>query len=90
MKRKKKMAEGQKSVLIGQLRKTKKGTNTISLGQSNPKKPDYDYTVQIRVLNKDGKVVAKATNPWVNLMNPHPSAPEFILNDLKIFVDEIE
>lgn len=82
------MAEGQKAVAIGQLRETKKGTQVIRLGNQNPDKPDYDYTVQIRVLDKTGKVIAKATNPWVNLINPHPKAPKFILNDLKIFVDE--
>jgi hypothetical protein len=59
---------------------------TVKLGQDGSKKPEYDYTVQIRVLNNAGEVVYKASNPWINIVSPHPNAPESILNELQIVV----
>lgn len=60
----------------------------MKLGNQNPQKPEFDYTVQVRVLNSKGEVVAKATNPWVNLSDPHPKAPKNLVNDLVVWVPE--
>ena len=60
----------------------------MKLGNQNPDKPEYDYTVQIRVLNSKGEVVAKATNPWVNFNSPHPKAPSNLLNELVVWIPE--
>lgn len=76
-----------KSVKIGTIF-THDNKKKCRLGQSNPQKPEYDYTVQIRVLNSKGEIVAKATNPWVNLNTPHPQAPKNLLNDLVVWVPE--
>jgi hypothetical protein len=60
----------------------------VKLGQENSKDPKYDYTVQIRVLNADGEVVYKTSNPWIDVKTPHENAPKTILNELQIYVKE--
>jgi len=77
-----------KSVKIGKVLKTKKDSTVISLGQSGSKDPKYNYTVQLRVLNNEGKVVTTVTNPWVNIVKPHENAPKSILNELTVFPTE--
>jgi len=59
----------------------------VKLGQSGSKDPKYDYTVQLRVL-KDGEVIYKTENPWVDISTKHPKAPANILNELQIYVKD--
>lgn len=60
---------------------------TIKLGNENSNKPEYNYTVMVKVLNAKGETVAKLTNPWINLQSPHPNAPKTIINELSVFLD---
>lgn len=77
-----------KAVKIGTIFKKKDGTKTCKLGNENSTNTKYNFTVELRVKDSEGNVVAKATNPWVNLNKPHDKAPESILNELQIWVPE--
>lgn len=81
-----------KYVKIGQVLNVKGNDGTerkkVKLGQEGSKDPKYDYTVMIKVLDKDGKEVYRTTNPWVDVSNKHPKAPSNILNELQIYVKD--
>lgn len=81
-----------KYVKVGQIlnlkdKKTDELRKTIKLGQADSKDPKYDYTVDIRITDSNGKVT-KLTNPWINVGTPHPKAPEAILHELQVFIKE--
>lgn len=68
------MSEKAKTVKVGVVLQLedKKGNpyRTIALGNTKNKDPKYNRTVQIRVLDDEGNVVAKATNPFLSLYEP--------------------
>lgn len=79
------------------LKKDKKG-KSIQLGV-NSKNAKYNYTVDVRVRDSEGNVVATVTNPFLALKDPRigndgqPSKfadqiPDFILNKLVLVVDD--
>ena len=86
------MENKKKSVRVGNLLtvtgKDGEKRKSIKLGNENSPKPEYNFTVEMRVKDAQGKVVAKVTNPWINLGTPHPNAPKSILNELAVFVEE--
>lgn len=69
-------------------KKTGEPKKTLKLGQEGSNNTKYNYTVELRVKDSEGNVVAKVTNPWVNLNTPHEKAPKSILNELQITVQE--
>jgi hypothetical protein len=68
-------------------KKTNELKKTIKLGQENSKDPKYNFTVDVRVTDANGKVT-KLTNPWINLNNPHEKAPQSIVSELQVFLPE--
>jgi len=68
-------------------KKTDEMRKTIKLGQEGGNDPQYNYTVDIRITDSNGKVT-KLTNPWINLNTPHPKAPKTIINELQVFIKE--
>ena len=80
--------EKRKTVRVGQMLKSKKGTDYIVLGDNNPKtKPEYQYTVDVRITKANGeKVVLK--NPSLFLNDPRKFSknpekiPNFILSEI--------
>jgi hypothetical protein len=68
-------------------KKTDKMKKTIKLGKEGSNDPKYDFTVELRVTDGNGKVT-KFTNPWVNLSNPHENAPKTIVSELQVYIPE--
>lgn len=85
-----------KIVKLGQVKKGKYGSY-ISTGNVRNKDPKYNYTVQIRVLEgspqtpeelKKAKVLFMATNPSIQMRDPHENAPDFIEQELTVSLPE--
>ena len=89
------MSENSKFVKVGELRKSHKGTEYIMLGSSNPKKPEYDFEVQVMVKNSKGEKVALVKNPQLYFFDPRtpkrdgsvPNPPAFILETIGFYLD---
>lgn len=77
-------------VKVGEVRRSKKGNNYISLGSENPKKPEYNFEVQVMVKNSKGEKVALVKNPTLFFNDPRqpkkdgtvPNVPDFILENI--------
>jgi hypothetical protein len=80
---------------IGAIWETKQSTPEepkyfMKLGQSNPKKPQYDLTVEVTVKDKDGNVVSQNTNGFLTIADPRksqfasPNIPEKLQFDVLI------
>lgn len=76
-----------KSVKFGQIKKGKFGSY-ISLGNAKNKDPKYNYTVMVKVLNNEGVEVYKGKNPSVRMLEPNEKAPDFIIHDLVITLQD--
>lgn len=68
-------------------KKTDEYKKKIKLGQEGSAKPEFDYKVELRITDSNGKVT-KLTNPWVIVKSPHEKAPKTILNELSVFVED--
>jgi hypothetical protein len=55
----------------------------IALGSQKNKDPKYDFNVSIMVTDKDGNVLAKQTNGFVNVTDPR-KLPDILLATGKI------
>ena len=84
-----------KQTRIGSVWQTKASTAEdpkffLRLGQKNPKKPQYDLTVEVTVKDKDGNVVSKLTDGYLTLADPRksqfasPNIPEKLHFDVLI------
>lgn len=94
------MSENKKKKTYVNIGQTKEGQfgNYVQLGKENPKFPQYDYKVQVRVTDSTGKVVGTFTNPNISLMDPRKrpgiteeqaeKIPSYVINDLVIVVKE--
>lgn len=87
-----------KSFPLGAIQTKKDKTGqTVRLGNPNAKNEKYRYTVQIRVLDNQGNVIAKAENPYVQIKDPRKSTapnfdvnkvPDYIVSELLLTVDD--
>lgn len=60
-----------KYIKVGTVMKKKDGTsNFLALGQSNPKNPKYNFTVEITIKDATGAVVGQTTNGILSIQNP--------------------
>lgn len=92
------MSEKQsKYIKVGEVRRSKKGSNYISLGSENPKKPEYNFEVQVMVKDAQGNKVALVRNPALFFSDPRrpkedgtvPNIPDFIIENIG-FIHEPE
>ncbi len=85
------MEYDKKSIRLGkvlEVTKDKKTRKTIKLGNEGSTDPKWNFTVDIRIKDHEGNVLAKVTNPWVTINDAHPKAPQNVLNDLVIWIDK--
>ncbi len=73
-----------KTQQVGVLAVDKKGRENIQLGNLNSKDPSYNYTVQVRILDSEGKVIVTKTNPRLSLWDPKGNKPEWLLKNLTV------
>jgi hypothetical protein len=74
-----------KSVRVGTIFKGKKGPFVV-LGNRS-KKPEYNYTVEFRVKDSNGNVVAKGQNPLLSMFKPKQENDK-VSHELVLFVEE--
>ncbi len=66
----------------------------MRLGQQNPKKPQYDLSVEITVKDKDGNVVTQMKDGFLTLSDPRksqyasPNIPEKLHFDVLIGTEQ--
>ena len=75
-----------KSVRVGTIFRGKKGPFVV-LGNDRAKDPKYNYTVEFRVKDGAGNVVAKGTNPLLSMFKPK-TENEKVQHELVLFVEE--
>jgi hypothetical protein len=57
------------------------------LGSGKNSKPEYSFTVQLRILNNKGEVVYKGENPLVSMFKPK-TENKAVDKELVIFLNE--
>lgn len=75
----------QKKFKVGSLIKTDREANgvkksflSIGLGQKNPKKPEWDQSVEIIVRNNKGDIVARQTDGFLDVVDPRKEPEELL------------
>lgn len=77
-----------KSVRVGTIFNGKKGPFLV-LGNDRSKDPKYNYTVEFRVKDAQGNLVASGKNPLVSMFTPK-TENKAVSHELVLFVDEKE
>lgn len=78
--------EKKKTLKIGAVLDGKFG-HFITLGSSNNPKPEFNRTVQIRVLDNNGNVIYQGTNPKVKMYKPFKEGTK-VVHELKVSLEE--
>lgn len=58
--------------------KTKKTFLSIGLGQKNPKKPEWDQSVEVIIRNNKGDVIARQTDGFLDVVDPRQEPKELL------------
>jgi hypothetical protein len=73
-----------KTQQIGVLSVDDQGRERIQFGSTKNKDPKYNYTIELRIFNSEGREVLKKTNPRITLWDPRDGSPDWLKKNLTV------